>query len=173
MTREGEAVKLSSPAAEDTTTCTISQSEPGGEMVQPIKTRGGGGRKGPMRIRRTQTAGGLRIRITLMRIRILITRPYPNFHSGAETDPTFQFEADTDPDPTTHFSLDLDPPMLQSDPLRLPPFHFDADSDPSFHFDADSDPDLAFHFAEDPDPAFQNDADPDTASQKLCGSMRF
>jgi hypothetical protein len=90
-----------------------------------------------------------------MRIRILITRPCTNFHSGAETDPTFQFELDTDPDPTTHFSPDLDPPMHQSDPLRLPPFHFDADSDPSFHFDADSDPDLAFHFDEDPDPALK------------------
>jgi hypothetical protein len=60
LTREGEAVKLSSPAAEDTTTCTNSQSEtggkmvqpikPGGEMEQPIKTRSGGGRNG-LRIR--------------------------------------------------------------------------------------------------------------------------
>jgi hypothetical protein len=40
--------------------------------------------------------------------------------------------------------LDLEPPMLQNDPLMLPPFHFDADPDPAFHFDADPDP--AFHF---------------------------
>jgi hypothetical protein len=43
----------------------------------------------------------------------------------------------------------LDPPMLQNDPVRLPPFHFDADPDPAFHFDAD------------PHPASQNDTDPD------------
>ena len=47
--------------------------------------------------------------------------------------------------------------MLQNNPLRLPPFHFDADPDPSFHFDAD--PALAFHF----------DADPDTASPEAFG----
>jgi hypothetical protein len=41
--------------------------------------------------------------------------------------------------------------MLKNDPLRLPPFHFDADPDPAFHCDAD------------PYPAFQFDADP-------CGS---
>jgi hypothetical protein len=40
--------------------------------------------------------------------------------------------------------------MLQNDPLRLFPFHFDADPDAAFHFDAD------------PDRASQNDA-------KLCG----
>jgi hypothetical protein len=38
--------------------------------------------------------------------------------------------------------------LLQNDPLRLPPFHFDADPDPACHFDADL------------DPASQNDADP-------------
>jgi hypothetical protein len=32
---------------------------------------------------------------------------------------------------------DLYPPMLQNDPLRLPPFYFDANPDPAFHFDAD------------------------------------
>jgi hypothetical protein len=52
--------------------------------------------------------------------------------------------------------------MLQNDPLRVPPFHFDADldPDPAFHFNADPDP--AFHFDADPDvdPASQNDADP-------------
>jgi hypothetical protein len=58
-------------------------------------------------------------------------------------------------------SPDLDPPILQNDPLRLLPFHFDADPDPAFHFDADSDKDPAFHFDADPDPASQNDADPD------------
>jgi len=65
LTREGEAVKLSSPAAEDTTTCTNSQSEtggkmvqpikPGGEMEQPIKTRSGGG---PMKICRDRHTDG-------------------------------------------------------------------------------------------------------------------
>ncbi len=35
--------------------------------------------------------------------------------------------------------------MLQHDPLRLPPFHFDAvpDPDPAFHFVPDPDPDPA------------------------------
>jgi hypothetical protein len=42
--------------------------------------------------------------------------------------------------------------MFQNDPLKLPPFHFDADPDPAFHFDAD--PDTAFHFDPDPDTAF-------------------
>jgi hypothetical protein len=55
-------------------------------------------------------------------------------------------DPEPDPDPTTHFSPDLDPPILQNDPLRLPPFHFDAnanaDPDPAFHFDADPNPDL-------------------------------
>ncbi len=72
-------------------------------------------------------------------------------------DPNFQ--SDADPDPTAHFSQIW---TLQNDPLRLPPFHFDADPDPSFHFDPNQDP--AFHFDADPDPhldpAFQNDADP-------------
>jgi hypothetical protein len=44
-------------------------------------------------------------------------------------------------DPTTHFFLDLDPPMLQNDPQRLPPLHFDAEPGPFFHFDAHADPD--------------------------------
>jgi hypothetical protein len=30
--------------------------------------------------------------------------------------------------------------MLQNDPLRIPPFLFDADLDPAFHFDADPNP---------------------------------
>jgi len=30
--------------------------------------------------------------------------------------------------------------MLQNDPLRLQPFHFDVDPDPAFHFVADPDP---------------------------------
>ncbi len=54
-----------------------------------------------------------------------------------------------DSDPTTHFSPDVDPPMLQNDPLRLPPFHFAADPDPTCHSSAD------------PDPSFQNDAELD------------
>jgi hypothetical protein len=45
-----------------------------------------------------------------------------------DADPTFQIVAD--PDPTTYFFPDLDPLMLQNDPLKLPPFHFDADPDP-------------------------------------------
>jgi hypothetical protein len=63
----------------------------------------------------------------------------------------FQFDADPETDPTTHFFPDLDLTMLQNDPLRLPPFHFDADPDPAFHCDADRDP--ACHFDADPDPA--------------------
>jgi hypothetical protein len=75
-----------------------------------------------------------------------------------DPDPTFQFNADPAPDPTTHFFPDLDLPKLQNDPLRLPPFHFDADPDPAFHFDADRDP--AFLFDADSDQASQNDAEP-------------
>ncbi len=33
------------------------------------------------------------------------------------------------------------PPMLQNNPLGLPPFKFAADPDPALHFDADPDPD--------------------------------
>jgi hypothetical protein len=51
--------------------------------------------------------------------------PDPTFHSGADPDCTFQ--SDGDPDPTSYFFPDLDPPMLQNGPLRLPPFHFEAD----------------------------------------------
>ncbi len=52
--------------------------------------------------------------------------------------------------------------MLQNDPLRLPPFHFDADPDPdlTFHFDADPNSDPGFHFNEDPDLTSKNDVDP-------------
>jgi hypothetical protein len=35
-------------------------------------------------------------------------------------------------EPTTNFFLDLDPPVLKNEPLRLPPFHFDANLDPAF-----------------------------------------
>ncbi len=51
----------------------------------------------------------------------------PTFHSDVDPDPTFHTDADPDPDPTNHFFPKLDPPMLQNDPLRLPPFRFDAD----------------------------------------------
>ncbi len=46
------------------------------------------------------------------------------------------------PDPRTYHSLfpDLDPPVLKNEPLRLSPFHVDADPDPAFHYDADPDP---------------------------------
>jgi hypothetical protein len=84
--------------------------------------------------------------------------PDPAFHSNADPDPTFQFNVDPAPDPTTHFFQIW---ILQSsklNPLRLSPFHFDADQDPAFHFDAD--PDQAFLFDEDSDPASQNDAEP-------------
>jgi hypothetical protein len=33
--------------------------------------------------------------------------------------------------------------MQKNDPLRLPPFRFDAEPDPAFYFDADPDPDRA------------------------------
>ncbi len=58
-------------------------------------------------------------------------------HLDADPDPTFQF--DPEPDPTTHFFSDLEPPVLQNDPLRLPPLHFDADPDlkPDYQNDAD------------------------------------
>jgi hypothetical protein len=73
-----------------------------------------------------------------------------------DADPAFHIDAN--PDPTTHFFQ-----MLQNDPLRLPPFLFNADldSDPAFHSDADPDP--AFNFDPDPDPASRNYADPDTS----------
>jgi hypothetical protein len=55
--------------------------------------------------------------------------------------------------------------MFPNNPLRLPPFHFDAvpdlDPDPAFQFDADPYPDPAFHFEADPDLTFHLDADPD------------
>ncbi len=59
--------------------------------------------------------------------------------SVADPDPALQFDAD--PDPITHIFPDSDPAMLQNDPLKLPPFHFDADPypDPAFQFDADAD----------------------------------
>jgi hypothetical protein len=76
------------------------------------------------------------------------------FHFDTDPDPTFHSDADPKTYPTTHFFPDFNLTMLQNDPLSLPPFHFDADSDHAFHFDADPDPD--FHF----------DADPDTASPK-------
>ncbi len=47
--------------------------------------------------------------------------------------------------------------MLQNDPLRLPPFHFDADRILLLHFVAD--PDSAFHF--------DADSDPDPTSQMM------
>ncbi len=62
-----------------------------------------------------------------MRIRILPADPDP--------EATFQFDAGPDPDLATKFSPDLYPPMLQNYPLKLPPFHCDADPDPSFHFE--------------------------------------
>ncbi len=59
-----------------------------------------------------------------------------------DPDPDRALLFDADPDPSTQFFPDLDPPMLQNDPVRLPPFHFDADPDPdpAFKFDADLDP---------------------------------
>jgi hypothetical protein len=48
--------------------------------------------------------------------------------------------------------------MRENGPLRLRPFHFDADPHPAFHFDPDPHP--AFHFHADLDPASQNDPDP-------------
>jgi len=51
-------------------------------------------------------------------------------HFGADPDSSFQFNEDSDPN--THYFPDLNPLMLQNDPLRLPLFHFDADSGSSF-----------------------------------------
>jgi hypothetical protein len=97
--------------------------------------------------------------------------PDPPFHFDAhpDPDPTFHSDVDPDPDPDPFnlmgirlppftFFPDLDPPMRQNGPLRLRPFHFDADPHPAFHFDPDPDP--AFHFHADLDPASQNDPDP-------------
>jgi hypothetical protein len=75
--------------------------------------------------------------VTLVQIR---TRILPK----SDADPESRFQFDVDPDPTTHLFPELVPPMLQNDPLRLQPFHFDSDPDPAFHFKADPDP--AFNF---------------------------
>ena len=64
--------------------------------------------------------------------------------SDADPDPAFTLMRK--PDPNTHFFPDLDHKMLQNDPLRIPPFHFD--------------PDLAFYFDADAHPASKNNADP-------------
>jgi hypothetical protein len=54
--------------------------------------------------------------------------PDPAFHFDAYPDPnpTFQFDADPDPTHSLFFQI-WTHPMLQKDPQRLPPFHFDAD----------------------------------------------
>jgi hypothetical protein len=84
----------------------------------------------------------------------------PAFHFDADPDPDSAFHSDADPAPTFNlmririphtFAPELYPPLLQIDPVRRPPFHFDADPDPAFHFDAD------------PDPTFLSDADTDPA----------
>jgi hypothetical protein len=50
--------------------------------------------------------------------------------------------------------------MFLKSPLRLPPFHFDADPDSAFHFDADPVLDPTFHSDPDADldPIFQFNA---------------
>jgi hypothetical protein len=101
----------------------------------------------------------LRIRLTLMRIRILLFTLMRNRILDVDPDSTFYFDPDLAP--TTHFFPDLDPLMLQNYLLGLQPFHFDTDPDsgPYFHFDADPEP--AFHFYVDPDPqhCFKGTAD--------------
>jgi hypothetical protein len=122
------------------------------------------------------------------------------FH--ADPDPAFHFYVDADPDldHTSHSDADPDPPlnsmrirsgsgsyhssfadldltMLQSDPIRLPPFLYDAnpDPDPAFHFVVDPDPDPASHCAAAPDPylASQNDPDPDLQRWVGIVEVRF
>jgi hypothetical protein len=83
----------------------------------------------------------LRIRIAFMRIQII--------HSAADPDHIFDLMRIRIP-PLTFFPI-WTLSMLQNDPLRLPPCHFDADPNPAFYFDADPDP----------DPASQNNVDPD------------
>jgi hypothetical protein len=63
--------------------------------------------------------------------------PDPTFHNDvdADPDPTFQFDAD--PIPADHFFPELYHLMLQNDPLKRPPFHFNADPDPQ-HWPRDS-----------------------------------
>ncbi len=99
----------------------------------------------------------LRIRITLMRIRIVL------FHFDADVDPEPAFDSDADPDPT--FKFDADHSLFSRfGPSNAPKwlFHFDADPDLAFPFDADPDPAPAFQFDVDldPDPASQNDSNP-------------
>jgi hypothetical protein len=48
-------------------------------------------------------------------------------HFDGDPDPIFYFDGDADPNPFSHFCTDLELPRLQNDPLRLSPFHFDAD----------------------------------------------
>jgi hypothetical protein len=63
---------------------------------------------------------------------LLDANPDHTFYADADLDldpdPTVQVDADLDS--TTHFFPYLDPPVLRNNPLRLPPFHFDADPDP-------------------------------------------
>ncbi len=61
--------------------------------------------------------------------------PDPAFHFCADPDPIFHFEADAEP--TTHFLQISTLPMLQNEPLRLPPFHFAADPDSASQNDPD------------------------------------
>jgi len=67
--------------------------------------------------------------VSIIHFSLVTTSVADLHHFDANPDPAFHFNED--PDPTTHFFPDLDPPMLQNDPLRLPPSHFDADPDPT------------------------------------------
>ncbi len=85
----------------------------------------------------------LRIRITLLRIRI------PSSHCDADPEPApLRSDAICD-----HWSTDTTRAHFYFEPPQLVNFDFDADP--------------AFHSAVDPDPAFHSAADPDPASQKI------
>ncbi len=98
----------------------------------------------------------LRIRKTLMRIRILL---FTLMRVRIRILPSTVMRMRIRNLPLT-FSQICTLQMIKNDPLKLPPFHCDAEPDLAFHFDADADPipDLAFHF----------DADAVPGEQKSC-----
>jgi hypothetical protein len=94
----------------------------------------------------------LRIRITLMRIRIL---PFTLMRIRILSFNWMRIRIRIRILPPT-FSQTWTLHCFKMSLKGLPPCHFDVDPDPAFHFDANR------------DPASQNDADPDTASQNYA-----
>jgi hypothetical protein len=85
----------------------------------------------------------LRIRITLLRIRI------PAFHCKADTDPAFHFHTDLDSVPAPQKSDSNMRPLV---PVYSRAQFFDPLKLLNFDFNADPHPHPASHFNEDPDP---------------------